>query len=193
MQVHFYLGYSVLTLVLFRLLWGAVGGHWSRFARFVPSLSRVVAYVRQLRAGESAQSVGHNPLGALSVLAMLSFLLLQVLTGLLSDDEIAAAGPWTPLVSGETIAQATWYHTTVGKGILITLVSVHIAAVVFYRRFKNEDLITPMIHGDKSLPPQTPASRDNAKTRVLALLLCLACGWVVRWLVQLGSAMPLAG
>jgi len=186
MPWHFYCGYFVLSLVLFRIVWGFIGGHWSRFVQFVPTPSRVKAYLAQLIAGRHTASIGHNPMGALSVMAMLLLLLAQVFSGFMSDDEIAASGPWTALVSNDTVEWVTEYHSDVGKVLLIVLVLLHVASVLFYKRFKQEDLITPMLNGDKALPTDTPASRDTAWTRCLALVVWLACAYVVYWLVNLG-------
>src|ERR1035437_10986618 len=86
MAWHFRSGCLVLSLLLFRLVWGFIGGRWSRFASFVHRPATVLAYIRG--QGLPDHSVGHNPLGAGSVLALLSFLLLQVASGSFSDDEI---------------------------------------------------------------------------------------------------------
>jgi len=185
LQWHFYFGYAVLSLVLFRVLWGFVGGYWSRFTSFVPTSASLKAYVRGLLTGHHSPSVGHNPMGALSVLAMLALLLIQVFTGFISDDEIASSGPWTPFVSGNWIELATEYHGDVGKMLLILLVVLHVASVLFYKRVKQEDLVTPMILGDKSLPEGTPQSTDHALSRLFALVLWLACMCVVYWCVNL--------
>lgn len=182
MPWHFYFGYTALSLLLFRLVWGLVGGHWSRFVQFVPSPSRLRHYLQDLRSGRHRPAIGHNPIGALSVLAMLLVLLAQVFSGFMSDDEIAASGPWTALVSSDWVERATYYHTEIGKTLIIVLVLLHIGAVVFYKRVKRDDLITPMVTGDKVLPSQTTASRDTASSRAFALAVWLACAYVVfRW------------
>lgn len=185
LQWHFYFGYLVLSLVLFRVVWGFVGGHWSRFGNFVPSRASLQAYVRDLLSGRHQPAIGHNPMGALSVLAMLVLLLVQVFTGFISDDEIASSGPWTPFVSGYWVELATEYHGDVGKVLLIVLVVLHVASVVFYKRVKNEDLVTPMIKGDKVLPDGTPHSTDHAISRVFALVLWAGCACVVYLWVNL--------
>jgi cytochrome b len=187
MRLHFLFGYGVLTLVLFRLVWGFVGGHWSRFVNFVPTPSQLLAYVQALRTRSAPPSVGHNPLGALSVMAMLLMLVIQVLSGFISDDEIAATGPWTSLVPNAWIELATEYHSEIGKTILIALVIVHIASILYYKRYKNEDLITPMIKGDKQEPATTPASRDTRTSRIFALSILLACAYGVYQLVNLAA------
>ena len=185
MTWHFYLGYLVLSLVLFRIVWGFVGGHWSRFAQFVPTPAQVKHYAGDLIARRHTPTVGHNPMGALSVLTMLLLLLLQVLSGFMSDDEIAASGPWTALVSNQWVAWATAYHAEVGKVLILILVGLHIASVLFYKRVQREDLITPMISGDKVLPSGAPSSNDTASSRALALAIWIACGYAVYQWVNL--------
>lgn len=188
MRIHFLLGYAVLTLVFFRLVWGLVGGHWSRFIHFVPKPSTLKTYLRALRNQHVHPHVGHNPLGALSVLAMLSILLLQVFSGLMSDDEISNAGPWTALVSSDWVEWATEYHGEVGKTLLLTLIGLHVITVLFYKHVKKDDLISPMLHGDKSVPEGTPAARDSFTSRLFALGVLLGCAYGVYRLVQLGGA-----
>ena len=179
---HFRLGYSVLTLLLFRLVWGFVGGHWSRFSSFVYHPSTILRYLRG--EGQTLHNIGHNPLGFLSVLALLGFSLLQVFTGLFSDDEIASSGPLTKFVSGRWVELASNYHADIGKVILIVLVLLHIAAIVFYRVKKGQNLVAPMLHGDKEVPESAPASRDDAGSRTLALIIFLACAGLVAGMVR---------
>ena len=185
MTWHFYLGYLVLSLLLFRIVWGFVGGHWSRFRQFVPTPSAVKRYAGDLLARRHTPTVGHNPMGALSVLAMLLLLLLQVFSGFMSDDEIAASGPWTALVSNQWVAWATAYHTEIGKVLILILVGLHIGSVLFYKRVQREDLVTPMISGDKVLPSTVPSSNDTASSRALALAIWIACGYAVYQWVNL--------
>lgn len=179
---HARLGYAVLALVAFRVIWGFVGGRWSRFASFLYSPTSVVAYLR----GRSHPDhlVGHNPLGAGSVLAMLLVLLAQVGSGLISDDEIAFQGPLNRLVSSSTGLTATWYHKAVGQWLLVALVVLHVVAILFYLWKKRENLIRPMLVGDKAVRHPALPSRDDAMTRVLALVLLAACAGGVWWLVK---------
>lgn len=184
---HFRFGYGVFTLLLFRLFWGVVGGRWSRFSSFLYAPQAVLAYLRGERRPE--YTAGHSPLGALSVFALLLILALQVTAGLFSDDEIAFAGPLTRFVSSDSVSFATRYHAEIGKLILIALVVLHVLAIFFYRWKKKDDLIRPMIVGDKSIPASLAIepSRDDAASRLLAAVLLLACGGVVAWLVGLGA------
>jgi cytochrome b len=175
MTFHFRFGFVMLALLLFRLVWGFVGGRWSRFGSFLFSPRTTIAYLKATSPSE--QSVGHNPLGALSVWALLAFLLFQVASGLVSDDEIAFAGPLTHLVSNATVSFATGYHTEIGKWILIALVALHLVAVVYYTR-RQHRLVSAMIHGDKLMEPVSQPSRDDQTSRLVALFLFLLCAAV---------------
>lgn len=184
MEWHARIGYAVLTLLLFRLVWGFAGGHWSRFASFVRGPSHVAAYLRGRSHPDSL--VGHNPLGALSVLAMMIFLLAQVATGLVGDDEISFTGPLNRFVTSAQGLAATWYHKRIGQWVIIGLVVLHVGAVLFYLWGKGENLVRPMVHGDKNVGSGTTvASRDDARSRAAALMVLLACAGAVTGLVQL--------
>lgn len=183
---HFRLGQAVLTLLLFRLLWGLVGGYWSRWTQLPLHPSRLWAYWRG--QGHPHDSVGHSPLGAWSMLAMLAWLLLQVSTGLMSDDEIAFAGPLTSLVSSTTVSAATAWHKGWGKLVLLALVALHLLAILVYRLRRRPPLLPAMVHGDKWLDTEVPAAADGDGRRVLALVLLLVSALLVQLLLQLGNA-----
>jgi cytochrome b len=183
---HARLGYAALALLLFRIVWGFVGGYWSRFASFLYAPRSVVAYLRG--QAHPDHLVGHNPLGAGSVFALLLLLLAQVATGLVSSDEISFYGPLNAFVSDAQASLATWYHKRVGKWIVIALVLLHIGAVMYYLRRKKQDLIRPMVVGDKQVAHATRSSRDDAVTRIAALVLFGLSVGVVTWLVGLRPA-----
>ncbi|MCW7539556.1 cytochrome b/b6 domain-containing protein [Aquabacterium sp. A7-Y] len=182
---HFRLGYLVLTLLLFRLVWGCIGGYWSRFASFLFAPSSLLAHLR----GRSPllHRVGHTPLGSLSVFALLLALAAQVGTGLFADDEIANLGPLAPLVSTELSLRLTWYHRVIGEPLIISLVVLHLCAIAWYTWVLKQSLVRPMIAGDKELAVDAPASRDSAATRWLALAVFTVGAVAVGALVQLGS------
>jgi cytochrome b len=184
MEWHFRFGYAVLALLLFRLIWGFMGGRWSRFTSFLYSPRWVLAYLRG-RAHPDHQ-IGHSPLGALSVFAMLGMLVLQVCTGLVSDDEVSASGPLTRFVSNAAVSLASHWHTTFGKWIVIALVGLHVLAVLFYALVKRQPLVGPMIFGDKLLAGLRVAeSRDTSSTRFSALVLFLLCTAFAAWTASL--------
>lgn len=183
---HFRLGYFVGSLVAFRLIWGFVGGHWSRFSSFLYVPRATVAYLRG--QAEPAHLVGHNPLGAFSVFALLGLLAAQVATGLMSDDEIANAGPLTRFVSEQTVSLATRYHADIGKLLLIVLVALHVLAIAFYAWKKHVNLVRPMVLGDKAVDDgqALPASRDDAPVRLLAAVIFAVCAAGMAWVASLG-------
>ena len=181
---HFRIGLTVLALLLFRLVWGLVGGRWSRFAAFIYSPRSIINYLKG--SGKAEHSVGHTPTGAGSVFALLAILFAQVGSGLISDDEIAAAGPLVRFVSTATTQLATNYHKNIGKWIILALVVLHIAAIVFYLR-RKQNLIKPMLHGDKQLALAMPASRDDAASRIAALVIFGICAAFVVWIARLAA------
>lgn len=164
---HQRLGLGVFALLGFRLVWGFVGGRWSRFASFVRPPAALLRYLRGERQPGDHFEVGHNPLGALSVLAMIGVLVLQVATGLVADDEIATTGPLNRHVATATGLAATAWHKGWGQWLLLALAALHVAAIVAYR-LRGDDLVRPMLDGDKPLPPDVPPSSDTATTRALA-------------------------
>jgi cytochrome b len=185
---HFRIGYCVFGLILFRLVWGFVGGHWSRFANFVRGPGSVLRYLRGQHQPGDHYHVGHNPLGSVSVVAMLALLALQVATGLVADDEIANTGPLNRYVSNAFGLQATAWHKGPGIGLIIALIVLHIGAIVFYRLRKGQDLIRPMFNGDKVLAGiAVPSSSDTRLTRISALAVALACAGLVAAVVRLGG------
>ena len=184
---HFRLGYVVFTLLAFRLVWGLVGGHWSRFVNFIYAPATTLRYLRgERRAGEHVD-VGHNPLGAFSVFGLLGLLALQVGTGLFADDEIASTGPLIKFVSGATSLALTRWHKLSGQWFILTLVVLHVAAILYYLVKKKHNLVRPMIGGDKALAADVPVSVDSARTRMLALVLLALCAGLVTWVVSLGD------
>ncbi|MFI5443974.1 cytochrome b/b6 domain-containing protein [Polaromonas sp. UC242_47] len=181
---HFRFGYSVLALLLFRLVWGVVGGRWSRFSAFIYSPRSMLNYLKG--RGQAEHSAGHSPIGAGSVFAMLGILLAQVGTGLLSDDEIAFAGPLTSFVSNTAVSVATDYHKNIGKWLLLALVLLHLAAIVFYL-WRKHNLVHAMLHGDKELVTAVPASRDDAASRLAALGVFGLCAAATYWVSSLAA------
>lgn len=183
MDWHFRIGYTVFTLLLFRLIWGIVGGHWSRFSTFLYRPAQILAYIK---GHKDPLGVGHNPLGALSVFALLGFLALQVASGLFSDDEISATGPLVAFVSSTWVANATYYHAEIGKLILIALVTLHVLVIGLYFLKKRENLVSPMITGDKTLDNNVVSSEDHTRSRIkatLVLAVCVISVWgFTRWL-----------
>lgn len=147
MTLHFWLGYAVGGLLLIRLLWGFVGPRTARFASFVTGPGPVLRYIATLPARKPSHAAGHNPLGGWSVVAMLVLLGLQVVTGLfVGTDDYVNMGPLSGYVSEDVNKLVLGWHKTFAP-LILALVGLHVAAIWFYKIWKREDLITPMITG----------------------------------------------
>lgn len=171
---HFRFGYTILALLLFRLLWGFVGGHYARFSSFLYGPGSVLHHLRG--DARAPLSPGHSPLGSLSVFALIGLLGLQVGSGLFANDDIAFEGPLAHWISKSTSDVLTALHHR-SQWVLLALIGLHVAAVLFYLARHRNDLITPMLTGDKrGLAQPFPPSRDDARLRLRALVLAAACG-----------------
>ncbi len=147
MTVHFWLGYLVGGLILARLVWGVIGSPNARFVNFVRGPAAVLSYATTLPRRSAAHKGGHNPLGGWSVVALLTLLAAQVGTGLIIDpDDYINVGPLAGLVGSDWNRWALRWHHTIGLWLAL-LVGFHVAAILFYRFWKREDLVTPMITG----------------------------------------------
>ncbi len=185
---HLRIGLLILALVVFRLVWGLVGGHWSRFGSFFYGPRSWLAYWRGERGPDGRYEIGHSPLAAPAVWAMLGLLGVQVATGLVADDEVATTGPLNRFVAAGTVLRASAWHAGAGKVLLIALTLLHVAAVLYYLVRLRRNLVGPMWHGDQSLPPGAVASRDSAATRLLALAIAAASVGLAWWVARLGVA-----
>ena len=186
MDWHMRIGLTVLALLVFRLLWGLIGGRWSRFAAFIYGPATVLRYLRGQHTPSEHFEVGHNPLGSLSVFGLLLLLLVQVATGLVADDEVATTGPLNKFVANARALAATAWHTGAGQWILIAMVVLHVVAIIFYK-WRGVSLVKPMLVGDKHLAGDVPPSRDSWASRLLALVLALLCMTGAGLLAKLGS------
>lgn len=178
MQIHLWSGYTILGLLLFRLVWGVIGGHHARFSSFVRGPNAVLRYARTLWDRSAPRHLGHNPLGGWSVLAMLLLLLFQVATGLFANDDIFTQGPLYPWVGKATSDFLTEIHE-VNQGVLLALICVHVAAVLSYLVIKHENLIGPMITGRKSWRGEGPASTSRLWAAAVAAGLAAAVVWLL--------------
>lgn len=179
MQYHFWSGYTVLTLVLFRILWGLFGSETARFAHFIRGPGVAWRYLRSFFSPVYAATLGHNALGAWSVIFMLLLLLTQAGTGLFSNDDIASEGPLYHLVNKDLSDTLSKIHQ-LSFNILLGLVGIHIVAILIYRLVHRENLLKPMVTGDKEVAPDTPAPRLVNPARALIFLAIAA---VIVWVI----------
>jgi len=188
-QWHAYFGYSILTLLVFRVIWGFVGSTHARFASFFPSKKAIFDYL----SGSSPRVLGHNPIGAISIVVLLLVLSIQVVTGLFIDDEVSFQGPLAKYVSSSVSSLLSGIHEG-NQVVILTLIAIHLAAIIFYKKFKREDLIKPMISGDKEIDPSEEAkylpadlgraSKDGGLQRTFALMLLSLIAITVGFLIS---------
>ena len=164
-------GYAVAVLVGFRLAWGFVGPRYSRFASFLRGPGVVIEH---LRGRQPYPTAGHNPVGAVSVLAFLGSLAMQVGTGLYANDEIANAGPFYGWVTQATSNRLTALHD-LNSSILIALIVAHLVAIAWYDWRRRLGLVRAFWTGRKSGAEGIRSSRGGlALVIVIALVVALA-------------------
>ena len=166
-------GIAIVGLLAFRLAWGVIGSTHARFLSFVRGPRTILAYLR----GEW-RGIGHNPLGALSVLGLLSVLAAQAGTGLFGNDDIAFNGPLYALVDKSTSDLAISWHKTI-FWVLVALIAAHLTAIAYYARIKKQDLIRPMLSGrtTTSDPKQTDARGGGWPALIVAIAIGVATSW----------------
>jgi len=163
MQWHMYAGYATGVLLLFRIYWGFAGPEPVRFRALWVTPSRLFAYLSRIHRPEPSGVAGHNPLGALSVIAMLVLLLIQVGTGLFAeDDALFHEGPLSSMVSDSLVLRFTSLHHITALA-LQWVIGLHVAAILFYYFWKKENLVGAMIHGWKTV--KRPESENTQEQR----------------------------
>lgn len=177
MEFHALGGYAILSLVLFRILWGFAGGTHARFRDFVRGPDAVARYAHSLIRDTAPTHRGHNPLGGWSVVLMLVSLLVQAVTGLFANDDVMMEGPLAKHVSGDAGALFTAIHD-LNAGILLTLILIHILAVLFYLLRRKQNLIAPMFTGRKAIELMDARSPKTGNPWLAALLLAAASSLV---------------
>lgn len=169
MEWHFTAGGAVLFLVLFRIFWGVIGPETAQFHRFLPTPARI----RDWRSG----GIGHSPLGALSVFALIGLIGLQAGLGLFTDDDIYLTGPLRDMVSYKTASAATSYHALISK-VIFGLVLLHLAAIAFYTFAKKSDILRVFWSGKRSGATRSITPRPWYFALVSAVLAALPVLWI---------------
>lgn len=167
-ELHGKIGIAIFGLLAFRLVWGFAGSTYARFAQFFPTAARIKAYLAGQWQGE-----GHNPLGALSVFALLGLLSVQVLSGLVANDDIAFRGPLYDLVGRDWSNRLSGLHHLLSN-LLIALVGLHVAAIAFYGHVKKQKLLQPMLTGWKEACEGPSATGGGTLALVVALAVAAA-------------------
>lgn len=179
-EVHGKIGLAIVGLIAFRLVWGFAGSTYARFAQFFPTPARIKVYLK----GEW-RGLGHNPLGGLSVFALIFLLTVQVTSGLFSNDDIAFVGPLFELIDKSLSDRLSGIHHLLSN-VLIALVVLHVGAVIFHGRVKKDDLVKPMLTGWKEGVSGEPARGGGIIALVVALVIagCAVYGASGIWLPE---------
>ena len=174
MEYHVLGGYSILALVLFRIVWGVVGTRHARFANFMRGPLSVFRYARSLTGSTHEKHPGHNPLGGWSVIAMLASVLVQAVSGLFADDENATSGALRKYVSNDVAGTLGAIHEA-NALVLLTLICIHMGAIWFYLVKKKENLIVPMFSGFKTSGNAQLESLRPGQGILRALIVLMIC------------------
>jgi len=189
MKFHFWSGYTILTLLLFRIAWGFVGSTTARFSDFVKGPSAAFRHIAEMVGADRPREAGHNPLGGAMVVVLIFAVLAQVVAGLFSADTDTGMinGPLTHLVADKWIDKATAFHKFWINALLV-LVGLHVLAAIVYLTWKRQNLIGAMIHGHKPLddvvPPGTQAPRLQFASGRLAISVLIVCAAIVYFIVR---------
>jgi cytochrome b len=184
MPWHMRLGYFMIGLLIFRVIWGVIGPRHARFVNFIKGPTSIVAYLKGM-----GTSVGHNPLGAGMVALMLLLLAVQATTGLFSTDDIAYVGPYNPSVSHALAEWLTGIHHK-NFNLILAAVVLHLSAIIFYTFVKKERLVPAMIHGHKPAE-SVPAGEAIASSQLWKALIVIAfAGGCIYWLLHAAPPPP---
>jgi cytochrome b len=175
---HGRFGYIVLALIFFRLIWGFVGTHHARFAQFIKSPKAILAYLKN-----PAETPGHSPLGAISVVVLIALFLAQALAGLFASDDIAFDGPLVRYVASTWVELLTSFHR-LNEWVLLTLVGIHLGAILYYKYAKRINLISAMITGDKEWSDTAPLVQDDSKVRLKAMAILIAIALIMYYFLR---------
>lgn len=177
---HGRFGYLVLALIVFRLVWGFVGTHHARFTQFIKSPKVIVAYLKN-----PAETPGHSPMGAVSVLVLIALFLAQALAGLFATDDIAFDGPLAKYVASAWVELLTSFHRW-NEWVLLALVATHIGAILYYKYAKRINLTSAMITGDKELADaaMVPLIKDDSKVRLKAMAILIAIALIMYYFLR---------
>ncbi len=192
MKFHFWSGYTIFALVLFRIAWGFVGSTTARFTDFVKGPSAAIAHLRDLLGRGRPREAGHNPVGGAMVVALLLAVLLQVVAGLFSADTDTGMvnGPLALVVADKWVERATAFHRF-WINVLLWMVALHVLAAIVYLAWKRQNLIGAMITGRKPLDDVVERGKPAPKLVFapgrLAVSLLLAAAAIVYFIVRAGG------
>ncbi len=193
MPWHIRLGYWMMGLLVFRIIWGLIGPRHARFTSFLKGPGAILRYAKGLAGrGEGMASIGHNPLGGLMVIIMLLLAAFQVSTGLFATDDIAYTGPFNSTVSSSTAGLLTSIHQ-INFNLIWAAIALHVGAIAYYAFIKRQNLVPAMLHGWK---PAEAVPADQAITSSelwKALVVMIVAAAIVYGILSLAPASAPGG
>jgi cytochrome b len=192
MKFHFWSGYAILTLLIFRVAWGFIGSTTARFSDFVKGPSAAIAHLRELLGRSGPHDTGHNPVGGAMVVVLLFAVLAQAAAGLFSADTDLGTvnGPLANLIADKTVDKVTAFHKY-WVNVLLALVALHVLAAIVYLVWKRQNLIGAMLTGNKPphlvVPPGKPEPTLAFASNRLAISLLILSAAIVYFIVRLGG------
>ncbi len=194
LKVHRWSGLAILILLVWRLMWGLFGSSTARFSSFVRGPMSSVGYLRDLVTGRERKFLGHNPAGALMVLALLAVVGAQACLGLFTvEHNDLTAGPLYRLLSEDAVKQISRWHRWAFYYVMVPLIVLHVVANVLYGLLKGEPLIAAMISGRKPALAYEDADAVDVPSRPLLLALFalgVAAAAILGGIVALGGRLP---
>ena len=188
-QIHFALGYWMIGLLVFRVLWGLVGPRHARFVNFLPSPKRLFSYIGASLRGTAAETVGHNPLGSLMVILMILLIGFQAGTGLFATDDIIWTGPYYPAVTNATAKYLTRLHHF-NFNLILAAIALHLVAIAFHWLVRKHNLVLPMVTGKKpadDVPPGEAISNSQLWKAAMVIAVSAAAAY---WLIAAAPMPP---
>lgn len=182
MDWHVWTGYTILTLLLFRLVWGFIGSDTARFVKFLRSPVAAVTHLRHITRREADSEIGHNAAGGWMVLVLLALIGVQAGTGLFANDDGSTEGPLMHFVSKDQSDWLSHIHS-VNFTLIEAAVVLHVLAVLAYAVLKRQNLVRPMITGAKDISGNVVAPR--LVSPALAVVVLAVAAGVVAWVVRL--------
>jgi len=181
---HLQVGYFILGLIIFRVIWGLLGTNYAKFSQFIPSKAALLQCLKEFKQEKGYKTVGHNPLGALMVVLMLTLVLLQAISGLFMNDDVFTTGPYYESVSSTVQSLMSSIHHYAFDMILVAS-SLHIGAVFYYLLVKKANLILPMITGYKKVEAEQNNLGIKSSKLLLALVIAIVVVIFLYWLLVL--------
>jgi len=192
LPLHVWIGYAIVALVVFRLVWGLFGPHHSRFASFFPTVKKLIAHIDAMVHGREQHWIGHNPLGALMVFALIFVLLGLSITGIIALGGVENWGPLAGFVDFIIGNDVRLIHYALAYG-LVLLIALHIIGVFVTSRLSHTALVKSMITGNKVLPPGAKIPQPQGALKAPALITLFASGALIGLVFYLGSLAPASG